>query len=118
MRNICPSCRVQYTPDYAQIQALGLERYIAPGQKLWRGAGCESCRQTGFYGRTGIFEVLMYDTEVKDAVRRNVELSELRALVRKKGVPSLLDDGMERVVRGITTYEEVLRVAGATADEN
>lgn len=118
VRNICPSCRVQYTPDYAQIQALGLERYIAPGQKLWRGAGCESCRQTGFYGRTGIFEVLMYDTEVKDAVRRNVELSELRALVRKKGVPSLLDDGMERVARGVTTYGEVLRVAGATADEN
>jgi len=116
VRNICPNCKVQFVPDYNQIRALGLESYIKPDQKLWKGRGCEQCRQTGFFGRTGIFEILPYDTEVKDAVRKNVDLGDLRALVRRKGVRSLFDDGMERVLRGVTTYEEVVRVAGGSMD--
>ncbi len=116
VRSICPHCKVQYEPDYDQVVALGGGQYIKPGQKLWKGLGCEHCRQTGFYGRTGIFEILPFDTEIKEAVRRNIDLADLRALVRKKGVGSLFDDGMDRVVRGVTTFEEVLRVAGGSAD--
>lgn len=116
VRNICPQCRMQYVPDFSQIKALGLDAYLGEGQALWRGRGCDHCRQTGYYGRTGIFEILPYDTEVKEAIRRNVDLADLRALVRRKGVRSLMDDGMERVVRGVTTYEEVLRVAGGSID--
>jgi len=116
VRNICPYCRVQFKPDYHQIQALGLAEYVGPEQLLWKGRGCEHCRQTGYYGRTGIFEILPFDTEVKEAVRRNIDLADLRSLVRAKGVRSLFDDGMERVLRGVTTYEEVLRVAGGSMD--
>lgn len=116
VRNICPQCKVQYQPDYEKLHALGLDRYIPEGRMLWMGRGCDHCRQTGYYGRTGIFEILPFDTEVKEAIRRNVELAELRTLVRGKGVRSLMDDGMERVVRGVTTYEEVMRVAGGSAD--
>lgn len=116
VRNICPHCRVQYVPDYEEIKALGLEAYISAGQALWRGRGCDHCRQTGYYGRTGIFEILPYDTEVKDAIRKNIDLGDLRAMVRAKGVLSLFDDGMGRVVEGVTTIEEVLRVAGGSAD--
>lgn len=116
VRTICPHCKVQYEPDYDQLAALGGGPYIARGQKLWKGLGCEHCRQTGFYGRTGIFELLPFDTEIKEAVRRNIDLADLRALVRKKGVTSLFEDGMERVARGITTFEEVLRVAGGSMD--
>jgi general secretion pathway protein E len=116
VRNICPHCKVQFAPDYDEIRALGLDAYIGPNQPLWKGRGCDHCRQTGYYGRTGIFEILPYDTEVKEAIRRNIDLADLRALVRGKGVRSLLDDGMDRVTRGVTTYEEVLRVAGGSAD--
>lgn len=116
VRNICPNCKVQFAPDYDQIKALGLDMYVGEGQALWRGRGCDHCRQTGYYGRTGIFEILPYDTEVKEAIRRNVDLADLRALVRRKGVRSLMDDGMERVSRGVTTFEEVLRVAGGSTD--
>jgi general secretion pathway protein E len=116
VRNICPQCKMQFTPDYAQIKALGLDSYVAEDQALWMGRGCDHCRQTGYYGRTGIFEILPFDTEVKEAIRRNVDLADLRLLVRRKGVRSLMDDGMERVVRGVTTYEEVLRVAGGSMD--
>jgi len=116
VRNICPHCKVQFVPDYEQIKTLGLEAYLGQNQPVWKGRGCDHCRQTGYYGRTGIFEILPYDTEVKEAIRRNVDLADLRALVRKKGVRSLFDDGMERVIRGVTTYEEVLRVAGGSMD--
>lgn len=116
VRNICHYCKAQYKPDYEEIKALGLDAYIRPDQMLWKGRGCDHCRQTGYYGRTGIFEILPYDTEVKDAIRKNIDLGDLRALVRRKGVRSLFDDGMERVVQGVTTVEEVLRVAGGSAD--
>ncbi len=116
VRSICPHCKVQYEPDYDQVVALGGGNYIKPGQKLWKGLGCEHCRQTGFYGRTGVFEILPFDTEIKEAVRRNIDLADLRALVRKKGVGSLFDDGMDRVARGVTNFEEVLRVAGGSAN--
>jgi general secretion pathway protein E len=116
VRNICPHCKVQYKPDYEEIKALGLDSYIQPEQPLWKGRGCDHCRQTGYYGRTGIFEILPYDTEVKDAIRKNIDLGDLRAMVRKKGVRSLFDDGMARVVQGVTTVEEVLRVAGGSVD--
>jgi len=116
VRNICPHCKVQYKPDYEEIKALGLDGYIQPEQQLWKGRGCDHCRQTGYYGRTGIFEILPYDTEVKDAIRKNIDLGDLRAMVRKKGVRSLFDDGMARVVQGVTTVEEVLRVAGGSVD--
>jgi general secretion pathway protein E len=116
VRTICPQCKAQYTPDYDQVAALGGGDFIKPGQKLWKGLGCEHCRQTGFHGRTGIFEILPFDTEIKEAVRRNIDLADLRALVRKKGVASLFEDGMDRVLRGVTTFEEVLRVAGGSAD--
>lgn len=116
VRNICPNCKVQFMPDYTQIQALGLAEYVAPGQGLWKGRGCDHCRQTGYYGRTGIFEILPFDTEIKEAIRRNIDLADLRALARKKGIRSLFDDGMNRVAQGVTTFEEVLRVAGGSAD--
>lgn len=116
VRNICPHCKVQYMPDYEEIKALGLDSYIRPEQPLWKGRGCDHCRQTGYYGRTGIFEILPYDTEVKDAIRKNIDLGDLREMVRKKGVRSLFDDGMARVVQGVTTVEEVLRVAGGSVD--
>jgi general secretion pathway protein E len=116
VRNICPHCKVQYKPDYEEIKALGLDSYIQPEQPLWKGRGCDHCRQTGYYGRTGIFEILPYDTEVKDAIRKNIDLGDLREMVRKKGVRSLFDDGMARVVQGVTTVEEVLRVAGGSVD--
>jgi len=116
VRNICPHCKAQYKPDYDEIKALGLDGYIRPDQSLWKGRGCDHCRQTGYYGRTGIFEILPYDIEVKDAIRKNIDLGDLRAMVRAKGVRSLFDDGMERVVQGVTTVEEVLRVAGGSAD--
>ncbi|MEJ5243576.1 MAG: GspE/PulE family protein [Desulfomicrobiaceae bacterium] len=116
VRVICPYCKESVPVDLAQMRVLGLERFFADTTLVWRGRGCEACRGTGFLGRQGIFEVLPLDTPLKDAVRRGVDLAELRAMVRAQGIPSLLEDGMARVVAGITTVDEVLRVAGSAED--
>jgi general secretion pathway protein E len=116
VRVICPYCKESVPVDLARMQVLGLERFFADTTMVWRGRGCEACRGTGFLGRQGIFEVLPLDTELKDAVRRGVDLAELRAMVRAQGIPSLLEDGMARVVTGVTTVDEVLRVAGSAED--
>lgn len=116
VREICPRCKVPYTPEEQDIRALGLERYLEPGTQLWRGRGCEYCRQTGYYGRSGIFEILPFDGDIKEAIRRNCDLQDLRKLARSKDVASLFDDGMDRVLRGITTIEEVVRVAGGSME--
>jgi general secretion pathway protein E len=116
VRVICPYCKESVPVDLAQMRVLGLERFFADTTLVWRGRGCEACRGTGFLGRQGIFEVLPLDTPLKDAVRRGVDLAELRAMVRAQGIPSLLEDGMARVVAGVTTVDEVLRVAGSAED--
>jgi general secretion pathway protein E len=114
VRTICPYCKEMVPVDGDEIATLSLERFFVGVSHLARGRGCEACRNTGFLGRTGIFEVLPLETELKDAVRRGVDLAELRQLVRRRGIPSLLEDGMARVVAGVTTIAEVLRVAGSS----
>jgi general secretion pathway protein E len=112
VRTICPRCRVEQELDEATILRLGAGEYFEPGDTVFRGAGCEHCRRTGFRGRSGIFEMMEFSGRIQEAVRAGVELDQLRSLVRADGTRSLFADGMDRVKRGVTTLEEVVRVAG------
>ncbi len=116
VRLVCPHCKEPVPVDLDQMRTLGLERFFENTPHTWQGRGCEACRGTGFLGREGIFEVLPLETDLKDALRRGVDLAQLRAMVRAKGIPSLVEDGMARVVAGRTTVAEVLRVAGGAED--
>ncbi len=109
LRRICPDCRVETVPDrIAQqrldIAALGL-------QKVWKGAGCDQCRGTGFLGRIGIYELLVMDNELRVEVQQRRGSEELRGMAIQKGMRTLLDDGLRLVREGMTTIGEVLRVA-------
>jgi general secretion pathway protein E len=77
---------------------------------VYRGQGCSNCRQTGFYGRTGIYELLLLTDDLREQVGRKPSLSELRAIARQSGMKTLREDGFRRVREGVTTPEEVLRV--------
>ena len=112
VRTICPRCKVPGRLSREQIARLGVGEYFVPDDTVFYGTGCEYCRQTGYRGRSGIFEMMEFSGRVQEAVRGNVELDELRRLVRDAGVRSLFADGMERVKKGVTTVEEVVRVAG------
>jgi type II secretion system protein E len=109
LRRICSHCRVETVPDRAaekrlDIDALGL-------RKVWKGAGCDQCRNTGFLGRIGIYELLVMDNELRVEVQQRRGSEELRQMAINKGMRTLLDDGLRLVREGTTTLSEVLRVA-------
>ena len=80
------------------------------GQPLFRGAGCEACRGTGFSGRTGLFELLVMTDDIREALGADPSRRRLESLASDAGLRSLMTDGCEKVKAGITTIEEVLRV--------
>jgi type II secretory ATPase GspE/PulE/Tfp pilus assembly ATPase PilB-like protein len=110
VRLVCPGCRVP-----AVVPAPGLAehprlREAGPGS-LVRGRGCARCRQTGYLGRTGIYELLPLDEETRSLLARQAGGSRFHEAVSRRGLPTLFDDGLDKVARGLTTLEEVLRVA-------
>ena len=108
VRKVCPDCREPYRPD-PQVAALLAQQPIG-NLSLMRGRGCEACRQTGYRGRTGIFELLPVSDEVKQAITKLEPLAKLREIARAQGMRTLREDGWTKARAGITTVEEVLRV--------
>ena len=113
VRRICESCRrpAELTAD--QRAALG-DGSTALGE-VWEGEGCEECRGTGYRGRTGIYELLVMEPRLREAVLEdaNISAGRLQALAQESGMRLLREDGLRLVAEGLTTAEEVLRVASA-----
>jgi general secretion pathway protein E len=108
VRKICPECRVRYHPD-SQAVALLAEQPVGK-TTLERGRGCPACRETGYRGRIGIFELMPITDDLKHAIARTASLAELRDIARGAGMRGLRLDGWAKVQAGLTTVEEVLRV--------
>lgn len=108
VRKTCPHCRESYRPDDIVRSVLGKD---APTEQLWRGAGCSRCRETGFSGRIGIFELLLPDESFLEAIGRNASLAEMRSIAVESGLIPLREDGFAKAVEGLTTIEEVLNAA-------
>ena len=118
VRVICPDCKQPYQPqDVKEIEA-ELRQVESGDIQLHRGAGCESCINTGYVGRTGIFELLLMDDEIKDLViqRRGAHVIKQAALA--KGMTALRTDGLRRALDGTTTLEEVYRVTQDSVKPN
>ncbi|HIE43492.1 MAG TPA: hypothetical protein EYP78_01675 [Candidatus Omnitrophica bacterium] len=77
--------------------------------KFYRGRGCTACSNIGYSGRTGIFEILLVNEEVRKLILERATSSEIRSVAVKYGMKTLRDDGLEKISRGITTVEEVVR---------
>jgi len=108
VRRICPHCKEPYNiPENMQkyVERTGIE----PSQ-LMHGAGCEKCRQSGYIGRFGIFELLIIDDKFRNIINEDASVNSTRRAFAESGQPTLFDDGIEKVKRGLTTIEEVLRV--------
>ncbi len=75
-----------------------------------RGAGCARCRQTGFFGRSGVFEILNLTPEIRDLINRGVHLSEIQEAARRAGMRSLREAGVMKLAQGQTSFEEVMRM--------
>ncbi|MCB9850575.1 MAG: Flp pilus assembly complex ATPase component TadA [Phycisphaerales bacterium] len=110
VRRICPNCAQEYAPEAHEIPA---DLELDSGQKLMRGAGCRECRDTGFKGRVGVYELLHFTDELREIVLRHGTAGEILNTARKSGFRTLRDDGWNKVRAGQTTIAEVLRVAKA-----
>jgi general secretion pathway protein E len=114
VRRICPECSSTVELSEGERQQLALELQIPAARVLpryQRGQGCKTCGGTGYRGRIGIYEYLFLDDAVRRAISRGDNLeAALRRPLEEGGIPSLRDDGIDKVGQGITTYEEILRV--------
>jgi general secretion pathway protein E len=108
VRRVCAVCRVAYSPDPADLTALGVSG--AAGVEFYRGEGCEACRKTGYRGRTGIYELLAVTDEVRSLIMRKAPAGEIRRHAVGHGMVTLRANGWAKVLAGITTVDEVLRV--------
>lgn len=113
IRSNCSNCTVDYSPnaeELAMLRSFSRDNEIPDDILLKRGKGCRQCSQTGYKGRLGIFEILVMDEDLKDAVIQNASASEIRKLCIRKGMKTMEDRGMEHVLNGTTTLEELQRV--------
>ena len=108
VRIICPACR-EPDPSIADKQELSILG-ITGDTNLYKGKGCEQCAFTGFYGRKGIFELLVVDDEIRRLILDNADANQLRAEGRRRGMRTLLEDGADKVMAGLTTPSEIFRV--------
>ncbi len=108
VRVICPSCKEAFTPAQEIIDKAELDLSNVP---TYHGAGCDECRNTGYRGRTGIFEFMVVDGEIRRLILDKVSADIIRQKAVNKGMQVLRDNGWEKVTEGITTIEEVLRVS-------
>ncbi|MGW8266776.1 MAG: GspE/PulE family protein, partial [Longimicrobiales bacterium] len=109
VRRICSACKEETRLTPEEHRALG----EAAGElgSVWRGSGCPECRGTGYRGRTGIYELLVMDEALRAAVQQDASANRLERLGLERGMRLLRDDGVRVVQEGLTTAEEVLRVA-------
>lgn len=107
VRVLCPDCREPRPADASECQLLGADSRKPP--IIYHARGCATCNQLGYRGRTGIYEVIAVDEELRRLIHSNVSEQELESHARKSS-PSIRADGMRKVLEGATTLEEVLRV--------
>jgi type IV pilus assembly protein PilB len=113
IRRLCVHCKAQEPPS-AEMKEF-LEMQGLPTEELWVNKGCERCRNTGFSGRVGIYELLTVDDQLRDVIARNPNVSEFRRMCVERGMVTLRMDGIRKVAKGLTTVAEVLRVTEANA---
>lgn len=111
LRRVCESCAVPYVPVPLDMQLLGLTINELRGANFQQGRGCKQCRFTGYNGRVGVFELLVLDERVKDAILQRRTSQEIRlASMESTGLVTLLEDGLVKAARGETSIQEVLRM--------
>lgn len=106
MRKICEECKEQYYPPVVVFENLGIKEYVP----LYRGRGCPACRNTGYKGRVGTFEILVVDDEIRELIVRKASSEEIKRRAKDRGMGEMKDDAIKKAILGITTLEEALNI--------
>lgn len=116
VRRICEKCKEPYESQETELRLLGPAATQLASTQLFHGKGCPDCKFTGYRGRLGIYEIFQIDDQVRNLIFEQVSSSELRIKARELGMRTLREDGLRKVVAGLTTLSEVLRVTMGDLD--
>jgi type II secretory ATPase GspE/PulE/Tfp pilus assembly ATPase PilB-like protein len=117
VRTICPHCRESFKPDSATLKAISVNGSIHIADPvLYKGKGCPDCSGTGYLGRIGIFELLVVNDDIRELIGKRASHTIIRERARKYGMRTLREDGIRKVLEGITTWDEVMRVTHGDVD--
>ncbi len=109
LRRICPDCRVAYKPSAAVLAQLGLTAADTGGREFFTGQGCDTCNDTGYKGRQGLFELLDMNDPVRELIASRAATVVLKQKAQELGMKTLREDGLRNIFEGVTTIEEVLK---------
>ena len=109
VRKICGNCKEAYEPTEEMLAEIGLTPEDVGGKQLYHGRGCDQCNNTGYRGRTGLFEIMTFNDEIRDLIMENASTNVLRAAAQRNGMRLLRENGLHLLYEGITTIEEVAR---------
>lgn len=111
VRKICNDCKHSYKADAKELAKKGIVTGLSGSVTLYKGSGCSKCRGTGYYGRTGIYEIMPYTEKISMLTSFDSSPSQIRKAAKQEGMVELYESAIEKMLKGITTPEEVLRVA-------
>ncbi|MFH1652665.1 MAG: type II secretion system ATPase GspE [Pseudomonadota bacterium] len=110
IRSLCNECARKYTPEAEELAEVGLKLEDLKGKPILRPVGCPACMETGYSGRTGIHEIMLISDTVRKEIMKGSDASEIRIVAIKEGMKTLRDDAAQKVLDGVTSLEEVIRV--------
>ncbi len=110
VRVICEDCKEHYIPDDESLRNIGIDPEVLAGKTVCRGRGCPSCLNTGYRGRTGIFELMILSDSIRSMILKTSDSNAIKNLAISEGMDTLRQDGAQKVLDGITTIEEVFRI--------
>ena len=111
VRVVCSKCKQPYQPREAELQAAGITPEMAETATFMKGAGCPSCQKSGYRGRLGIYELMHMTSKIRELTFNSAVTQVLRKAAVQEGMTTLYLDGIDKVLRGVTTLEEIFRVA-------
>jgi type IV pilus assembly protein PilB len=112
-RKVCPECRQSVETNMKALVDLGVKPDVAKGVKLFKGAGCRLCSNTGYKGRIALYEVMPFTETLRALVLEGASTTELKAEAIRLGMKTLRASGIQKIIEGVTTIEEVGRVTAA-----
>jgi len=124
VRTICKKCSAPHTPSKRVVIESGMTKSQYKSAKFRKGKGtvagnaCNACQKTGYRGRIGIYELLIIDSTIRQMIFDGTPTNEVREYAVSKGMSTLYTDGLRKVAQGITTFEEVFRVAKRTEQDD
>jgi len=110
IRVLCKDCKEAYTPDALAFRSIGITDDQSQEAVIYRAVGCENCFHTGYKGRMGIFEMMILDSSLKSLILKTFDSNQIKNEALSRNMITLREDGVLKVLSGISTIEEILRV--------